>query len=55
MISRSLRNLVRCQARNLSYVPIDDHFFGLNDEEIELRSTVRKFFETEIPRDLGQK
>lgn len=25
--------------RCLSYVPIDDRFFGLSDEEIELRGT----------------
>ena len=41
--------------RPLSYVPIDDHFFGLSDEEIELRATFRKFFEKEIPKDLAKK
>ena len=33
---------VLCQkpgTRCLSYVPIDDRFFGLSDEEIELRGT----------------
>ena len=40
--------------RALSHVPIDDHFFGLNDEEIELRYTFRRFFEKEIPPKLAK-
>ena len=40
--------------RALSHVPIDDHFFGLTDEEIELRYTFRKFFEKEIPPELAK-
>ena len=34
--------------RTLSHVPIEDGIFGLTDEEIELRGTFRKFFETEL-------
>ena len=36
------------KVRNLSYLPIDDKFYGLDETEIELRQTTRQFFETEV-------
>ena len=36
------------KVRNLSYLPIDDKFYGLDETEIELRQTTRHFFETEV-------
>ena len=41
--------------RNLNHVPIDDHFFGLTDEEIEIRYSMRKFFETELTPEICKK
>ena len=50
-----LRRVLRLPTRRaLSHVPIDDHFFGLSDEEIELRYNFRKFFENEIPPSLAK-
>ena len=40
--------------RKLSYVPVEDHLFGLNEEESALRDSFRKFFETEIPPPMRQ-
>lgn len=40
--------------RKLSYVPVEDHLFGLNEEESALRDSFRKFFETEIPPPIRQ-
>ena len=38
---KNLKPLIK--TRCLSYVPIDDRFFGLSDEEIELRGMTLKF------------
>ena len=34
--------------RSLSHLPIDDDLFGLTDEQKEIRSSFRNFFETEL-------
>ena len=42
--ARAVKNLKPLiKTRCLSYVPIDDRFFGLSDEEIELRGMTSKF------------
>ena len=41
-------HLISTNIRKLSYVPIDDKFYGLDETEIELRQTTRQFFETEL-------
>lgn len=54
-LNKGFTKIARCQIlRKLSYVPIEDHLFGLTDEEIALRSTFRNFFEDQIPPQLSR-
>ena len=41
-------SILSAKVRKLSYLPIDDKFYGLDETEIELRQTTRQFFETEV-------
>ena len=45
---RSLISKLKVPIRRLNYLPIDDDLFGLTEDQKELRSTFRNFFETEL-------
>ena len=44
----------KIRKRRLSFLPIEDQLFGLTEEEQNLRYTLRRFFEEQIPPKMRQ-
>ena len=51
MISGGFRRILARKTigqRNLSIVPIEDHLFGVSEEQSAIRENFRNFFESEL-------